>query len=363
MNKLQEFFYKPQFGKILKHVPNFKHIFKNIFPLTYLPLVEFLGHIKCTQASVSGWAALASNGLLLAMQVAALVKQDSGHRAGKLLRQLKVVVSNKLWPSILPLAKLVHSTGWEHFIHRTQNGCGKQIADLLAWAQPKLMVFWTRSFKNLILTLVTVPPDLKENGISLLMKTFPLRKGLGGWFLGGWFYFNILKYFKFYFSNILKYLILFCCVLGTPLLRGDPTIIPHRLAYATMGWWWCWNISVTGEDWWDGPKRHLEELPCIWLGEAKPFLGNYFQSSNPTAHSPLNFLSPNTIFHSTTAAPHSKALLPEAVLIPSLQPELGLAQLNPALAGNFLEDSRMMSVVCAGMETRCSILDLHPACV
>lgn len=31
--------------------------------------------------------------------------------ARKLLRQLKVVVSNKLWPSILPLAKLVHSTG------------------------------------------------------------------------------------------------------------------------------------------------------------------------------------------------------------------------------------------------------------
>lgn len=77
MNKLQEFCFKPQFGKILKHVPNFKHMFKNIFPLIYLPLVEFLGHIKCTQASVSGWAALAPGGLLLAMQMAILVEQDS----------------------------------------------------------------------------------------------------------------------------------------------------------------------------------------------------------------------------------------------------------------------------------------------
>lgn len=125
-------------------------------------------------------------------------RTQSGHREGEFLRELKSVVNNKHWPSILPLAKLVHSTGSEHFIHKTQNGCGKQTANLLALPQPKVMGCWTRSFKNLILILVTVPSILKENGISLLMKTFLLRKGLGGWLLGGYFYFNLFKPFKLF---------------------------------------------------------------------------------------------------------------------------------------------------------------------
>lgn len=167
--------------------------------------MEFLGHIKCTQASVSGWAALAPGGLLLvAAGSFGEAGLKSGCRAGKFLRELKVVVNNKHWPSILPLVKkLVHSTGGEHFIHKTQNGCGEQVANLLALPQPKLTSCWTRSFKNLILVLVTVPPTLKENEISQLMRTLLLRKGLGGWFLGGCFYFNLFKYFKLYYWNIL----------------------------------------------------------------------------------------------------------------------------------------------------------------
>lgn len=150
-------------------------------------------------------------------------RTQSGHRAGKFLRELKGVVNNKHWPSLLPLAKPVHSTGWEHFVHKTQNECGKQIANLSALPQPKLRSCWTRSFRKLILVLMTVPPILKENGITLLMKNFLLRMGLGGWFLGGCFYFNLCKYFKLYYLNFLKYLIVLFCVLGTPLLRGEPT--------------------------------------------------------------------------------------------------------------------------------------------
>lgn len=67
------------------------------------------------------------------------------------------------------------------------------------------------------------------------MKTFPLRKGLGGWFLGGCFYFNILKYFKLYIKLYLKIFNFILLCLRHLFVKGWPHHNPPQASICNHG--------------------------------------------------------------------------------------------------------------------------------
>lgn len=331
---LREFFLNPGLARYLNTYLIFKHTFKYIS--TDLPAFSGISRRYQTHPGIciwlsspgSRWAPAGYTGGSLGEAGLSQVTEQKSFKGTQRRGEQQTLAEYPSTCKVYSLHRMrVFHTQDTKWVWKANN-------QLVGIVSPKHMICWTRSFKQLIIILVShFWPQENENCL--------LRKGLGCWFLGDCFYLIYLNILN-YIIQIFKIFSFILCCLCHPFVKEWAHHNPPQTNISNHGVMMVMEYPSSRGRQVRWPQKIFEGAPLrlAWRSEAISWKLFPISKSHcpwtpelpkPTSQFPFHYCSPTVLFLTLSFLDLSSA---------PLQPELGLAQLKPLLQGTYLRTPR-----------------------